>query len=158
MLRESNKEERIMYQHILIATDGSEVSEKAVEHGIAVAKALGARATIMTVTEPYPIASGEFAYVPSGAAMESYMTAQQESAQTLVSAAKASAERAGVAAETHYVSDAQPAEAIVDAAKSLGCDLIVMGSHGRRGLGRVLLGSKTNEVVAHGHIPVLVVR
>jgi nucleotide-binding universal stress UspA family protein len=147
-----------MYQHILIATDGSEVGEKGVEHGIAVAKALGARVTFITVTEPYPIAGGEFAYVPSDATIATYLSSQQESAQTRLAAAKASADSAGVPAETLHVSDVQPAEAIVDAAKSLNCDLIVMGSHGRRGLGRLLLGSKTYEVVSHGHTPVLVVR
>lgn len=147
-----------MYQHILIATDGSEVAEKGVEHGIAIAKALGARATIITVTEPYPIAGGEFAYVPSTTTIETYLSSQRESAEAFVAAAKTKADRAGVAAETLYVSDAPPAEAIVEAAKSLNCDLIVMGSHGRRGLGRLLLGSKTYEVVSHGQIPVLVVR
>jgi nucleotide-binding universal stress UspA family protein len=147
-----------MYQHILIATDGSEVGEKGVEHGIAIAKALGARVTFVTVTEPYPIATGEFAYIPSDATMETYLTSQQENAATRLAAAKASAEQAGVAAETLHVTDTQPAEAIVEAAKARDCDLIVMGSHGRRGLGRLLLGSKTYEVVSHGHTPVLVVR
>jgi nucleotide-binding universal stress UspA family protein len=158
MLVQSNQQERIMYQHILIATDGSDVGERGVEHGVAIAKALGARVTIITVTEPYPIATGEFAYIPSDATMETYVTSQREAAASRLAAAKAAADRAGVAAETLHVSDAQPAEAILDAAKTRGCDLIVMGSHGRRGLGRLLLGSKTYEVVSHGHTPVLVVR
>ena len=147
-----------MYKHILIATDGSDVGEKGVEHGLALAKALGAQATIITVTEPFPIAGGEFAYVPSDALMESYETSQQGTAIARLAAGKAAADEAGVSVETLHVVDAQPAEAILAAAKARGCDLIAMGSHGRRGLGRLVLGSKTHEVVSHGHIPVLVVR
>lgn len=149
-----------MYKHILIATDGSDVGEKGVEHGLALAKSLGARVTIITVTEPFPVSvSGEeFAYVPSNEMLESYESGQQERANARLAAVKSSADQAGVAVETMHVADAQPAEAILAAAKARNCDLITMGSHGRRGLGRLMLGSKTYEVVSHGHIPVLVVR
>ncbi|MDE8652819.1 universal stress protein [Novosphingobium album (ex Liu et al. 2023)] len=147
-----------MYKHILIATDGSDVGEKGVEHGLALAKSLGARATLVTVTEPFPITGGEFAYVPSQETVESFETGQRERANARLAAVKAAADQAGVQIETLHVADAQPAEAILAAAKSHDCDLIVMGSHGRRGIGRLMLGSKTYEVVSHGHIPVLVVR
>ena len=112
----------------------------------------------IAVTEPFPVAGGEFAYVPSDAMLESYEACQQERANARLAAVKALADQAGVAVEILHVADAQPAEAILAAAKAHGCDLITMGSHGRRGLGRLLLGSKTYEVVSHGHIPVLVVR
>ncbi|MBV1692109.1 universal stress protein [Novosphingobium sp. G106] len=147
-----------MYKHLLIATDDSDVGEKGVEHGLSLAKALGARATIITVTEPFPITGGEFALVPGEALLGSYEASQRERATATLTAVKASADRVGIAVETLHVADAQPAEAILATAKSLNCDLIIMGSHGRRGLGRLILGSKTYEVVSHGHIPVLVVR
>lgn len=147
-----------MYKNILIATDGSDVAEKGVDHGLSLAKALGARVTIITVTEPFPMAGGEFAYAPNASVMESYESSQQETAKARLAAVEAAADRAGVAVETLHVADAQPAEAILAAAKSRDCDLIAMGSHGRRGLGRLMLGSKTYEVLSHGHIPVLVVR
>src|SRR5690606_8215405 len=99
-----------------------------------------------------------FAYAPSEAMMKSYETSQRERANARLAAVKTAAEQTGVEIETLHVADAQPAEAILAAAKSRNCDLIVMGSHGRRGLGRLMLGSKTYEVVSHGHIPVLVVR
>jgi nucleotide-binding universal stress UspA family protein len=90
--------------------------------------------------------------------MESYESSLRETATARLAAAEAAAERDGIAIETLHVADAQPAEAILAAAKSRECDLIAMGSHGRRGLGRLMLGSKTYEVLSHGHIPVLVVR
>lgn len=147
-----------MYTHILIAADGSDVSQKGVDHGLALAKALGARALVVTVTEPFPITGGDFAYVPSETMIEDFQAGQAKAAGATLAAIKAAADQAGVAVETLHVSDVLPAEAILAAAESHGCDLIVMGSHGRRGLGRLVLGSKAYEVVSHGHIPVLVVR
>ncbi|HWW56018.1 MAG TPA: universal stress protein [Sphingopyxis sp.] len=148
-----------MYKHILIATDGSELGQRGMEHGLSLARDLNARATILTVTEPFPIYSGaNFGFAPSGATISDFGAGQQETAKALLAAAGQAARSAGVEAETVYIADAQPAEAIVDAANSRGCDLIVMGSHGRRGIGRIVIGSKTWEVVSHGHVPVLVVR
>lgn len=145
-----------IYRHILIATDGSKISEKAVRQGLALAKAVGAQATIITVTEPFPIISGEF--ISGGTAVEHYRSSQQQGANACLATAMEAADQIGVAAGTLHVADAQPAEAILETARSRDCDLIVMGSHGRRGLERLLLGSKTYEVLSHGHIPVLVVR
>jgi len=148
-----------MYKHILIAADGSEVGRKGLEHGLSLAGSLKARVTIVTVTEPYPIyAGGDFGTAPNGAMIANYSSGQDETANTILAAAEQAAKHANVKVETVHVADAQPGEAIIEAAKSHNCDLIVMGSHGRRGIGRLVLGSKTWEVVAHGQLPVLVVR
>ncbi|MDP3173996.1 MAG: universal stress protein [Phenylobacterium sp.] len=149
-----------MYMHILISTDGSEVAQKGLDHGLSLAKALGARVTIITVTEPvrvYYDPTG-LAYARSVGGLEAYADRQKEEAVAILAAAKQSADKLGVSAETLHVSDAQPAEAIVEAAKSRDCSLIAMASHGRRGLNRLILGSKTSEVLAHSPVPVLVVR
>ncbi len=149
-----------MYKHILISSDGSEVGQNGVDHGLTLAKALGAQVTIITVTERFPIYADGLtgAYVMSESLMTEYTTSQQESANAILSAAKQAADRLGVPADTVHVPNAQPAEAIVEAAKSRNCSLIVMASHGRRGLGRLVLGSVTSEVLAHSPVPVLVVR
>lgn len=149
-----------MYNHILLSTDGSEVAQKGVDHGLTLAKALGARVTIITVSERFPVYAGGvgFEYAVSDPLMTDYMTGQTEAANAVLAAAKQAADRLGVSAETLHVPDAQPAEAIVEAAKARNCSLIAMASHGRRGLGRLLLGSQTAEVVANSPVPVLVVR
>jgi len=144
-----------LYQHILIATDGSEISEKAVRQGLALAKAVGARATIITVSEPFPNFQSEFT---TGEVIKQHQSSQQKEAASYLASAMATADEIGITASTLHVADSHSAEAILDAAQAKDCDLIVMGSHGRRGLGRLLLGSKTYEVVSHGHVPVLVVR
>jgi len=146
-----------MYKHILISTDGSDVAQKGVDQGLALAKALGARVTLITVTESFPI------YASAGAGwvsteMANYDDIQKEHAEKILATAKQAADGLGVTAETLYVPNASPAEAIVEAAKSRGCDMIAMASHGRRGIGRLLLGSQTSEVVSHAPVPVLVVR
>jgi len=148
-----------MYKHILVAADGSDPGQKGVDHAISLAGSLSARVTIITVTEPYVLYAGDsFGFVPGDKIITDYRASQREAANTILAAAAQTAKSASVKAETLYVADAQPAEAIIDAAKSHNCDLIVMGSHGRRGVSRILLGSKTWEVVAHSHVPVLVVR
>lgn len=149
-----------MYKHILISSDGSEVGQKGVDHGLSLAKALGAQVTIITVTERFPIyADGlTVAYAMSDSLMAEYTSGQKEAAAAILSAAKQAADQLGVAADTVHVPNALPAEAIVEAAQSRNCSLIAMASHGRRGLGRLVLGSVTSEVLAHSPVPVLVVR
>lgn len=149
-----------MYKHILISTDGSEVSQKGVDHGLSLAKGLGAKVTIVTVTERFPIYAGAAGagWVPGPNEMAEYDAAQKAAADKVLADAKAAADRLGVEAETVHVPEAQPAEAILATAKDRGCSLIAMSSHGRRGLGRLLLGSQTSEVLAHSPVPVLVVR
>lgn len=149
-----------MYNRILISTDGSDLAQKGVDHGLALAKALGASTTIITVTERFPVyssgASYDFAW--SGAALSEYAEGQKKAADSILVSARHSAERLGLTVETLHVPDAEVAEAIIAAAHKRNCDLIVMASHGRRGLGRLMLGSKASEVVNHSDIPVLIVR
>jgi nucleotide-binding universal stress UspA family protein len=146
-----------MYKHILISTDGSEVAQKGVDHGLALAKSLAARVTIVTVTERYPVYASPD-WIPGPAEMEAWAAGQKEWATKVLAEVKDAAGRLGVTAETLHVPDAQPAESIVAAAGKSGCDLVVMASHGRRGLRRLLLGSQTSEVLVSSPIPVLVVR
>lgn len=146
-----------MYQHILISTDGSDVAQKGVDQGLALAKSLGAKVTIFTASERLPVYAGidgglgAFAY-------DDYAAGQKEAAEKVLAATKASASRKGVEVDTVYTENALPAEAIIETAKARDCSLIVMSSHGRRGLGRLVLGSVTAEVLAHSPVPVLVVR
>ena len=150
-----------MYKHILISTDGSEVAQKGLDHGLSLAKEIGAKVSVITVTESFPVYASAGAGVGAGwvpIEMADYDKVQDEFANRVFAGAKQAAEQHGVAVETIHVRNAQPAEAILETAKAQGCDLIVMASHGRRGLGRVLLGSQTSEVVTRSPLPVLVVR
>ena len=149
-----------MYNRILISTDGSEVAQKGVDHGLSLAKALGLEATIVTVTERFPVYSGGVGYDFSWStpALTEYAEGQKKEADAILAAARQSAERLGVSAETVHVPEAQVAEAIISTAGEHNCDLIVMASHGRRGIRRMMLGSQTAEVLANSEIPVLVVR
>jgi nucleotide-binding universal stress UspA family protein len=149
-----------MYANILLSTDGSDVARKGVEHGIALAKALNAKATIVTVTEALPIDYGgglDSGWVPSQEEIDSFDAACRERSGKVLDQARAMAERSGMSVELLHVPNSHPATAIVETAKSRGCDLIVMASHGRRGLRKLFLGSQTSEVLANGSVPVLVV-
>ena len=148
-----------MYKHILIATDGSELAAKGVEHGLALAKPLGAKVTVLTVTEPLKSRAAQAALAagvrdPAGR----YDQAIDETMKERVAAIESRAGEQGVDVDLVHEIDEYPAEAIVRSAKLLGCDLIVMSSHGRRGAKRLILGSQTSEVVTHTTIPVLVIR
>jgi nucleotide-binding universal stress UspA family protein len=149
-----------VYKHILISTDGSETAQKGVDHGLSLAKNLGARVTLMTVTEPFPFTASPsgLGWVPTKSDVDRYENVQKEHADGILKPVKEAADKLGVEAAVLHVPDAQPAEAIVAAAKAKDCSLIVMASHGRRGLGRLILGSQTSEVLAHSSVPVLVVR
>ncbi|MET0481745.1 MAG: universal stress protein [Aestuariivirgaceae bacterium] len=150
-----------MYEHILISTDGSEVAQKGVDQGLSLAKQLGARVTIVMVTERFPvpvhtgIAGG---WIPGPEEMARYEAAQKDMAREVLAAVAAAARKLGVPADTVHVPDGYPAEAIIEVAKARDCGLIVMASHGRRGLRKLLLGSQTAEVLADSPVPVLVVR
>ncbi|MEP9373775.1 universal stress protein [Mesorhizobium sp. KR1-2] len=139
-----------MYSHILITTDGSELAQRGVDHGLKLAKSLASKVTVLTVTEPYPL--------QSAATVESWTSAQKEHADAALATADATASKMGLNAELVQTTNSSPAEAIVETAKKLGSSLIVMASHGRRGVSRLLLGSQTAEVVHYSAIPVLVVR
>lgn len=149
-----------MYNRILISTDGSEVGQKGVDHGLALAKALGCEVTLVTVTEQFPAySSGDgYDFSWSDTIRTEYSEGQKNAANGILANASQAAERAGLSAEALHVPDSSVAEAIIAAAQKRNCGLIVMASHGRRGLGRLMLGSKTAEVLSHSEIPVLVVR
>lgn len=151
-----------MYKHILIATDGSELAAKGVEHGLAMAGPLGTKVTVVTVTPP--LAAQVIRAAIDGGVHDPVIRYDRQMAETMkerLTAIERQAREHGVAAGAidlvHEV-DNQPAEAIVRIARMRGCDLIVMSSHGRRGAARLLLGSQTAEVLARTALPVLVVR
>jgi nucleotide-binding universal stress UspA family protein len=149
-----------MYADILLSTDGSDVARMGVEHGMALAKALNAKVTVITVTEPFPVDYGSghaSRWIPSQQDVDNYNAGWKERAGTVLDEARAMAEQIGISAELLHVPNAHPATAIIETAKSRGCDLIVMASHGRRGLRKLFLGSQTSEVLADGSVPVLVV-
>ena len=145
-----------MYRHILIPTDGSELAEHGVAQGLALAKFLGAKVSVITVDERL---GAWLSFAESGVteAFAQYYTEQikKHVASVLERAAKA-AEEAGVSCETIQAENTQPHQGIIAAAEDKGCDLIVMSSHGRGGLSMLLIGSVTNKVLAHAKTPVLV--
>jgi nucleotide-binding universal stress UspA family protein len=149
-----------VYKHILISTDGSALARKGVDHGLSLAKALGSKVTIITATEPFPVMGTASAagWVATPQDFESYEESRKRFAEAILAPLKAVAEKMGVEAKTVHVPDAFAASAIVDTAQKEGCSLIVMASHGRRGVKRLLLGSQAAEVVSSSPVPVLVVR
>ncbi|MBV8650338.1 MAG: universal stress protein [Alphaproteobacteria bacterium] len=145
-----------MYKHILIPTDGSELAANAVNHGIALAKSIGAKITAITTTEPFHIFSTDPKMLTDTAPIYKKHAAEF-AAHALDGVAKA-AKAAGVACETVHLEEGFPYEGIIKTANLKGCDLIVMASHGRRGVSAVVLGSETVKVLTHSKIPVLVYR
>jgi nucleotide-binding universal stress UspA family protein len=142
-----------MYKHILIATDGSQLAQKAVLAGLALAKDVGARATAVTVSEPW--ATSRTCHGSAAVPFDAYDIASAESASDSLASVCALAKRLAVECATVHVKN-QPAEGILHVASSRGCDLIVMASHGRRGLSRLILGSHATRVLTHSPIPVLI--
>ena len=145
-----------MYQHILIPTDGSELAEHAVTHGLSLAKSVGAKVTVIIVEEPFnwlPLSEAGV-FEPLG----QYAEQIKALAARVLNRAANAAKQAGVSCDTLQVEDAQPYQAIIAAATDRGCDLIVMASHGRSGLSAILLGSVTNKVLTYTKTPVLVCR
>jgi nucleotide-binding universal stress UspA family protein len=145
-----------MFKHILIPTDGSTLSDEAVDKGLAFAKDVGARVAFVTVVEPFHVFSGEAAQLESTRA--EYERHASEHAKAILARAEAKAKAAGLHASVLEVTDDHPYDAIIRAAESAGCDLIAMASHGRRGISAVVLGSQTMKVLTHTKTPVLVFR
>ena len=145
-----------MYKHLLIATDGSDLAQMAVDQGIALAKVLGAKTTAVHVTLPWTsVAVGEVAIALPP---ENYDKMTAESATRILALVTDAAKDAGVACTAVHIESNSPAEGIFHAAMEHGADLIVMSSHGRSGLARLLLGSEANEVVCRANLPVLICR
>jgi nucleotide-binding universal stress UspA family protein len=145
-----------MFKHVLIPTDGSTLSEEAVDKGLAFAKSAGAMVTFVTVVEPFHVFSGEAAQLES--TRSEYERHASEHAKAILASAESKAAAAGVPASMVELADDHPYDAIIRAAERAGCDLIAMASHGRRGLSAVVLGSQTTKVLTHTKIPVLVFR
>jgi nucleotide-binding universal stress UspA family protein len=144
-----------MYQQILVPTDGSELSVRAVQAAARLARLTGARLEVLSVKEPFPYSAiSEMQPVPP----QEFFDAQERTAQARVQAALQAVAAHGVQASGATLEALHPWEAILDQAKAKGCDLVVMASHGRRGLGALLLGSETQKVLTHSTLPVLVIR
>ena len=145
-----------MFKHVLLATDGSELAQNAVTHGLALAKALAAKVTAVTVTDIYP--TGPYAPIPLPSMIERYEAAAALTAANILSSVSDAATKLGIDCARIHVKDQTPAEGILDAAQQSGCDLIVIASHGRRGMMRLLLGSQAQKVVTLSTLPVLICR
>lgn len=144
-----------MYQRIMVPTDGSDITTKAVQTAVSLAKLGGASLVTLSVKEPFPYSAiSEMQPVPP----QEFYDAQERIAADRVKAVMAAAQAAGVACEGSTVEALHPWEAILDLAKDKGCDLIVMASHGRRGMAALLIGSETSRVLTHSPLPVLVVK
>jgi nucleotide-binding universal stress UspA family protein len=145
-----------VYKHILIPTDGSELSGKAIGHGLELAKALGAKVTAVTVSAPFHT----FAVEPSMVTdtPNEYKTRVATLTAKYLNVAKDAATKAGVPCDVVHVEHEHPYVAIIDTARARGCDAIVMASHGRRGVSAIVLGSETVKVLTHSTTPVVVVR
>ena len=145
-----------MYTNILIPTDGSELAGKAVDHGIALAKRIGAKVTVLTVLPPFHTFTTDTQMIEDTPAQ--YKVRMQEHAEKTLGAVGQAAQAAGVICDPVHVEHEHPYRAIIDTAASKGCDLIVMASHGRHGISALVLGSETVKVLTHCKIPVLVHR
>ncbi len=143
-----------MFKHVLIPTDGSKLSAKAIEYGVALARAVEAKITGLTVTTPFHILAME-----PGMAEE---TPEEFKKHTIAHAAQfleqIKSAASGLDCSVVHVEHEHPYQAIINTAKARGCDLIAMASHGRRGLSALVLGSETTKVLTHSTIPVLVFR
>ncbi|NIX75053.1 universal stress protein [Microvirga terricola] len=145
-----------MYRNILIATDGSSLAARAIDHGVQLAKAVNAKVIVLTVTERFHVFTIDAEQLEDTAStFRHHMKGQ--ATKTLSEAAKL-AEDAGVEIEKVHLEDDEPYRAIIRTAEARRCDLIVMASHGRGGVSALLLGSETMKVLTHSRIPVLVVR
>jgi nucleotide-binding universal stress UspA family protein len=140
----------------LLPTDGSALSEEAARQAIAFAKSINAKVTAITVSPTFHSLALEAQTVTN--TPEEYEKMCEASAETYLGPVKKIASAAGVACEAIHVVHDHAYQAIINAAKNKGCDLIMMASHGRRGMSAVLLGSETNKVLTHSKIPVLVCR
>jgi nucleotide-binding universal stress UspA family protein len=144
-----------MYQRILVPTDGSDITAKAVQTAIGLARRLGAQLFTISVKEPFPYSAiSEMQPTPP----QEFFDAQERIAASRIKQVVDAAAAADLPCEAHTMEALHPWEAIVEHAKLQNCDLIVMASHGRRGMASLLLGSETQKVLTHSTIPVLIVR
>lgn len=148
-----------MFKHILLPTDGSKLSDKAVKSGIEFAKSIKARVTSIHVVPEFGMVMDEGFVAPMSAELKQrYEKESKAHAQKMLDKVGKLASAAGVAHDAVVVNSDVPYQQIIETAKKRKCDLILMASHGRRGLSSLLLGSETAKVLTHSKVPVLVVR
>ncbi len=147
-----------MYAHLLVPTDGSKLSDRAVAHAIELAQALHAKISFFYASPDYPLPAYADGVVYEPVSKKEYTQLARKEANKVLERAAAKAGAAGIESACVHAIAASPWEAILKAAKTSKCDAIVMASHGRRGLSAMLLGSETQKVLTHGKLPVLVVR
>ena len=149
-----------MFKHILVPTDGSALSLKAAKAAVELAKVHKAKITAVHVMAPYvpPTAGDGIMYYPESFSPEEYRKAVRKEAKRALGKVEAAAAKAKLRFDSLALTHDQPWESIVNAAKKAKCDVIVMASHGRRGIAGLLLGSETTKVLTHSRIPVLVCR
>ena len=147
-----------MYKNLLVATDGSKLSDKALAHAIGLAQAVGATLTIFYAAPDYPMPAYADGVVYEPVSRKEYAKLSAEDAEKILGKAATKAEAAGLVSKTAYAIASAPWEAILAAAKKHKCDAIVMASHGRRGISAVLLGSETQKVLTHTKLPVIIIR
>ncbi len=145
-----------MFKHILLPTDGSPLSEAAIQKGMRVAKSLGAQVTGLYVIPPYRLLGGGQESLSDTKAQ--YEKDSKARAQTYLATILDLGKELGVGCDAISENSSHPYEVIVRAAEKRGCDLIMMASHGRRGVQALLIGSETSKVLTHTKIPVLVFR
>jgi nucleotide-binding universal stress UspA family protein len=145
-----------MFKKILIPTDGSELSQKALTSGIAFARSCGAPLTVLTSTVPFQVVAIEPMMVSYN--KEQYTADAEKAARKILAEAEAAARAVDLRCETVHVFAEHPYQAIIETAQARGCDLILMASHGRKGVAAALLGSETQKVLTHCKLPVLVWR
>jgi nucleotide-binding universal stress UspA family protein len=144
-----------MYKRILVPTDGSDITAKAVSTAVSLARTLGAQLLTISVKEPFPYSAiSEMQPTPP----QEFYDAQERIAAARVKTVVDAAQAEGLSCQAHTVEALHPWEAIVEHAAKQNCDLIVMASHGRRGVAAMLLGSETQRVLIHSKVPVLIVR
>jgi len=144
-----------MFKHILVPVDGSPTAQKAVEKAAGLAKAFGSAVTAIYVIDPYPFTGlgSDFAY-----GQAEYLSAASAEAKEATEAARATLTQAGVKVDTSVIEAHAAWRGILETATAIGADLIVMGSHGRRGMEKIVLGSVAQRVLSHAHLPVFIVR
>ena len=147
-----------MYRRILVATDGSTLSTRAVDHALVLAKAVGAKVTAFYAPPPFPIPVYGDATLYETKARKDYAAIAARDAERVLAPVERKAAQAGVHCDVLQATSDTPWRAILTAARTAKADVIVMASHGRRGMAAVLLGSETAKVVTHSKLPVLVVR
>ena len=147
-----------MYHRILVATDGSELSQKAVTSSIDLAALCGAELVAISVVPRYPQSYFEGGMALQPEEMQRVEQQWSDKGQSIVDAVKVAAAAKGVNTQAITMTSDVVSDALITAATKHQCDLIVMASHGRRGIQRLLLGSETQHVLTHSHIPVLVLR